>query len=208
MSGASLTREGLDALLAVLDADRQRAGERYEEIRRRLVKLFECRGVADPDEAADETMDRVARRLAEGEHIRAGEPAAYIHGVARNVLRERWRRQQERRDASAAAPEPYARPEEDAAELESRLQCLERCLAALTPESRRLVRAYYAQGSGWDSAARKELAASLGITSNALWVRAHRLRVRLERCVADCLDRPHARKPRGRPLTGEGAPEA
>jgi RNA polymerase sigma-70 factor, ECF subfamily len=208
MPGASLTREGLEALLALLDADRQRAGEKYEEIRRRLVKLFECRGLFRPEEAADETFDRVARRLAEGEHIRAGEPAAYFYGVARNVLRESWRRQQERPETHLAAPESYALPEDGPDDLESRLQCLERCLAALPPESRRLVTAYYAQGPGWNVTARRELSASLGISANALWVRAHRLRARLERCVADCLGRPHARKRRAGPLNGEGEGEA
>ena len=84
-----LTREGLEALLAFLDPDRDRAGEKYQQIRQRLVKMFECRGLTPPEEPADETMDRVARRLAEGEHVRAGEPMAYFHGVARNVLRER-----------------------------------------------------------------------------------------------------------------------
>jgi RNA polymerase sigma-70 factor (ECF subfamily) len=208
MPGASLTREGLDDLLAVLDADRQKAGEKYEEIRRRLVKLFECRGLLRPEEAADETFDRVARRLAEGERIRAGEPAAYFYGVARNVLREGWRRQQERPEADLAIPEPHARPEDGPDDLETRLQCLERCLATLAPEARRLVRAYYAQGPGWNAAARRELCASLGISANALWVRAHRLRARLERCVAECVGRPDARNHPGGSLNDEGGAEA
>ena len=41
-----MTPEEFEALLAQLDPDRERAGERYETIRRKLVRLFEWRGCA------------------------------------------------------------------------------------------------------------------------------------------------------------------
>jgi RNA polymerase sigma factor (sigma-70 family) len=214
VAGASLTREGLEALLAYLDSDRERAGEKYERIRRRLVKLFECRGVPLPEEAADETMDRVARRLAAGEQIHAAEPAAYFYGVARNVLRELWAQQRERRVGPELVPElaPATPPtdlERHSEDAESRAACLSKCLATLPLETRRLVMDYYQQGGGASKiAGRKELAAKLGISINTLWVRAHRARSRLERCVRECLDRKDASKPPSPPLHKEGEASA
>lgn len=186
MARALLTRESFETLLAFLDEDRNRAGEKYQEIRSRLVKLFECRGVASAEDAADETMDRVARRLAEGEQIRAANPAAYFHGVARNVLREHWAA----RDRLAAArplPDELAEPQQPDEEADRRLACLERCLAELPPETRSLIVAYYRRREGSKAEARVALAARLGVSPNALWIRAHRIRTRLEECVRKCL---------------------
>jgi len=94
-----LSQSAFDRLLAQLDPDAQRAGEKYQTVQRSLAKFFECRGCATPFELADETLNRVARRLEEGETIYAGEFASYAYGVARNVLREH-----------ARGPEPRSRP--------------------------------------------------------------------------------------------------
>ena len=61
-----LNAPAFQRLLARLDADPARAGERYEDLRRTLVRFFEWRGAPFPDDHADETFDRVARRLDEG----------------------------------------------------------------------------------------------------------------------------------------------
>lgn len=210
VAGASLTREGLEALLAYLDADRERAGEKYERIRQRLVKLFECRGILLPEDSADETMDRVARRLAAGEQIHAAEPAAYFYGVARNVLRELWAQQRERRPGPGLPPaEPATDPEDGPDDAESRAACLGKCLSTLPTETRRLVVEYYRQGGGARKiAGRKDLAVKMGISINTLWVRAHRARGRLERCVRECLDRQGASKRLPRPHQEEGEAQA
>src|SRR5581483_554976 len=50
----SLTQESFDGLLASLGNDHETAGRKYLEIRRNLVRLFEWRGCATPDEYADE----------------------------------------------------------------------------------------------------------------------------------------------------------
>ncbi len=183
----TLDRESFERLLALFGPDRARAGERYEAIRRALVKFFECKGGRFPEEMADETLDRVGRRLAEGETIRATDPAAYVHGVARNVLRGEWTLQQ--RAAARPAGDPLGVPpdEEDAARAERRLSCLDRCLQALPPETRRLVLLYYVDERRAKIEGRRALAESLGIGQNALRIRMHRLRARLESCVQACL---------------------
>ena len=85
----SLTREAFDGLLALLGPDRDHAAERYLEIRRNLVRLFEWRGCSTPDEYADEAINRCARKIAAGEQIR--DLPTYCIGVARMLLREMTR---------------------------------------------------------------------------------------------------------------------
>src|SRR5918912_468429 len=94
-----LTQEAFDRLLAWLDPDQARAGQKYEEIRRSLVKFFEFRGCLTPDEQADETIDRVARRISEGVEVLTDNQFLYFYGVALRVLQEYQRKQ-------AAQPQP------------------------------------------------------------------------------------------------------
>jgi DNA-directed RNA polymerase specialized sigma24 family protein len=178
-AGGALSAASLEAVLRLLDADRERAGLRYETIRRKLIRFFECRGCAHADELADETIDRVGGRLGEGEQVRNADAGAYFHGVARNVLRESWRPR--RTSAPGVAPSRVADGEETLAE--RRLRCLDACLAALPPDERQLILWYYQAGEQIHIEARKDLAGTLGIGMNALRIRAHRIRGRLEECV-------------------------
>lgn len=185
--GRGLTREGLDALLTHLGADREAAAARYEEIRRRLVRLFEWRGCDGAADLADETIDRVARRLAGGLTVQADDPYRYFCGVAHRihleVLRER-RRERRALERESWTPPP-APPDETA---EERLACLHRCLALLPPEQRTLVLDYHRVERGAEKiAARKRLAHQLDVPINALRIRVHRIRRGLEGCVDACL---------------------
>lgn len=181
----TLTAQGLSAVLALFASDPERAAAHYEALRGRLIRFFAWQGVLAAEDCADETIDRVARRLAEGEQIKASDPVRYVHGVAKNVLREHRARQVRDirhrglwpRDALNPAP---------AVETPSAV-CLERCLGELGAEERQLVLDYY-QGSGAERIAhRQEMADRLGLTVAALRVRMHRLRIRLEACVSGCL---------------------
>jgi DNA-directed RNA polymerase specialized sigma24 family protein len=180
-----------DRLLTLLHPDRDTAGQRYEDIRWGLRTFFTRRGVAFADEMADETMDRVGRRLAAGERIHSADPALYFYGVARNVLRESWTRGV--RSLSIGLPgyeprrlvvNPPPDPEEDVQA--RRLECLQRCLGVLPPDERRLALDYY-QASTRAGEARRSLAAALGVGVPTLRVRMHRLRDRLEHCTRGCL---------------------
>src|SRR5512147_2505802 len=82
----TLTQEAFDQLLAALGEDRERAGETYLEIRSNLVRFFEWRGCPLPEDHADETFNRVAKRILEGEEIL--NPMSYCLGVARMLLLE------------------------------------------------------------------------------------------------------------------------
>jgi hypothetical protein len=157
-------------VLALFDPDPARAAAHYEALRERLVRFFAWKSVRTPEECADETIDRVAQRLAGGEEIKAGEPARYFHGVARNVLREYWAREQREARHRALWPrEALVQPPEAPA-----AQCLHRCLEALAPETRRLALEYYDGTGGERIASRRAMAARLGVPIAALRVRMHR----------------------------------
>ena len=63
MNQWTLSAGAFEKLLAAFDPDRERAAERYEDARSRLVFFFESRGAFDGDGLADDTLNRVARKL-------------------------------------------------------------------------------------------------------------------------------------------------
>jgi DNA-directed RNA polymerase specialized sigma24 family protein len=190
----SLTARALDGLLSRLGHDRDAAAREYDSIRRKLVGFFARRDITVPETLADETIDRVARRLDEGENVE--HLHAYFYGVARRVMQESVRRRLRQERAAECAPLqatthwPGPEPLDPQEALSA---CLERCLERLPPESRWLIMTYYRCGA----ADRHALAASLGLTYSALKTQVHRLRVRLGTCVQRCLDPP----PRNRAAT-------
>jgi DNA-directed RNA polymerase specialized sigma24 family protein len=183
-------------MLAELHPDSERAGEQYEKIRQKLVKLFEWRGCAHPDECADETFNRVAQKICEGTTIWADDPYSYFHGVALNVLREYWRSaEQAAKSLEEVAqaqglpvdPEELLLRDMEQKEKERLLECLNQCLQNLPPESLYLITRYHQGEEAINKARRKELAQSLGIPLNALRIRAYRIRAAIEECVRNCL---------------------
>jgi YD repeat-containing protein len=81
-----------------------------------------------------------------------------------------------------------ARPEpgEVFAAREQHLDCLDCCLQKLPPDQRDLIVEYYRDGHGQRIEQRRAMAKRLGITMNALGIRACRIRSILEACVAAC----------------------
>ncbi|HEX8500673.1 MAG TPA: hypothetical protein VF659_08785 [Pyrinomonadaceae bacterium] len=175
-----VTQAAFDSLLSWLDPDRERAAAKYELIRRRLIKLFTCRGRHDAEELADETINRVTLKAAEVAPAYVGDPSLYFYGVAQKVLLESLRK---RPPQPPATPPPADEPEETEREFE----CLERCMQELTPDNRELVLDYYRNERRAKIDHRKELAARRGIAPNALRIRVHRLRATLQECVRGCL---------------------
>jgi DNA-directed RNA polymerase specialized sigma24 family protein len=188
-AGWQLSRLGFDRFLRALDADETVAAERYEHLRARLVRFFEWRGAPGPESQADETLNRVTRKLEQGEDIK--DAGAYCYGIARLVLLEALKR----RAKEEAAAREYHRlaPAGIDDELDLRVRCLRRCLDALPPAQRDLVRAYYRGSGGERIDARRRLADTLGIGLNALRIRAFRLSEKLQQCVTGCVQPAGAR---------------
>ena len=199
----SLTPEAFDRLLGRLGADAEAAAREYETIRGRLNNFFDWRGAVSPEALADETLDRVARRLDEGEtveHLRA-----YCYGVAKRVLLE-WEKQRAREQVALRDFRPGSANDELSSTVEGRVACLERCLRELPDDSRELIVGYY-QGAGRSHLeGRKLLADRLGITYATLKTRAHRIRARLEEALRGSLERGiGVTYGGGEPLSNEGA---
>jgi DNA-directed RNA polymerase specialized sigma24 family protein len=181
----TLTQEAFDRLLDSLDPDREAAGGRYLEIRRNLVRLFEWRGCSTPDEYADETINRCARKIGEGEEIR--DVATYCIGIARMVLREMIRDQARQARPLEEVPEPRAVQTEPDSDPDGRMECLRRCVGQLSPDTRKLILHYYQGDKGDKIKNRKSLTALLGIPASTLRMRALRVRERLQTCAENCI---------------------
>src|SRR5215510_2690189 len=137
----SLTQEAFNGLLGSLAPDRDVAAERYLEIRKNLVRLFEWRGCSTPEEYADEAINRCAKKIAEREEIR--DVATYCVGIARMLLLEMSRERTKEARSLDRTPEPYTPPTEPGSDPERGVECLSRCLAELSPENRDLILNYY-----------------------------------------------------------------
>jgi len=181
----TLTQEAFDGLLATLAPDRNSAAERYLDIRRNLVRLFQWRGCPMPDDYADETINRCAKKIGEGEEIR--DVASYSIGVARLLVREMGRERAREALPLDAAPEPRVLPPETKEGQEARLECLSRCLSQLPPGNRHLILSYYQGDKGDKIKNRKGLTRLFGIPSNTLRMRTLRVREGLQLCVENCL---------------------
>jgi hypothetical protein len=81
-----LTQDAFDKLLVALGGNRESGSEKYLEIRSNLTRFFEWRGCSFPEDHADETINRIAKKVAEGEQIL--NPSGYAMGVARLLLLE------------------------------------------------------------------------------------------------------------------------
>lgn len=187
----TLTEEAFEGLLVCLDSNRDQAGKIYESVRRKLIEFFEARGSHSPEDHSDETINRVARRIAEGENIR--EPARYVYGVARLVWMETLRLREKEPIAIELAPPAVAINHEETENLvqdrERRLDCFEVCLHHLPPANRVLIVEYYKEEKGRKIEQRQQQAELLNMSLNALRLRACRIRGDLEQCINSCLQR-------------------
>jgi DNA-directed RNA polymerase specialized sigma24 family protein len=183
----ALTQDAFDKLLVVFGGgDRESGSEKYLEIRGNLTRFFEWRGCSFPEDHADETINRVAKKVAEGEEIL--NPAGYAMGVARLLLLEVLKGRQREQSALTEigkSSEVYE-AEDDG---EGRLACLRNCLQTLSPDNRDLILQYYQGEKSEKIQNRKKLMERLGIPVNTLRMRALRVRERLQGCVEECVSR-------------------
>ena len=179
-----LSSTGFNRLLQRLGPDADEAATQYERLRATLEKFFDWHGAWPPEECADETLDRLTRKL-ESE-IEIVDVRSYALGVARLVLLE-WQRRPATL-SSADRPEiadlsaQVALEDED----EPLRTCFDRCLAALPADSRTMVLEYDVAERRAKIDNRRRLAQMFGVSESALRNRVQRVRDRLERCVHSC----------------------
>jgi DNA-directed RNA polymerase specialized sigma24 family protein len=190
----TLNPRAFQRLLIWLDEGANSDGQKYLEMRRRLAAYFDRKNCPMPDELADETLNRVARRLEEEGAIEGDTPASYCYIVARFVFMEHLREMQ--KDSTLTnhlRQQPHAdhliasEVDNEQKIKEQRLSCLEQCLNRLESVSREIIARYYVGKARVKIEHRRALAEELGITMNALSIRACRIRDKLEACVRECV---------------------
>ena len=176
---------GFRGLLARLDPDPVKAWEAHEDLRKKLIAYFEHNHFPDPDELAEEALDRIAKRpdVQSLQNI-----VEFAFGVARNLRKESLRK------ASQRAEVPDMELIEDTSRgngsLEDavinrlsearKLQCFQKSMQNLSAEERAMVRRYYPAENGDLEAQRLNLAADLGISVGTLRTRMARIKERLQ----------------------------
>jgi DNA-directed RNA polymerase specialized sigma24 family protein len=177
------------------NGDQDSGGQKYEEMRQKLISYFDRRNCRSPEDLADKTLNRVAQKLNEKRSITNVTPAQFCFIKAREVLHEYWRSPEQKEiameDMLNEAPDQHTflapNPKSEQEDQEKRMDCLERCLQNLKRQDHDLIIKYYYGEERVKIANRQKLAKDLGISSKTLVVRALRIRKRLEDCVRKCV---------------------
>jgi hypothetical protein len=176
-----------------LDEGANSNGQRYLEVRRRLELYFDRKNCVEPAELADETLNRVGKKLKESGAVTEVRPLQYCYIAAKLVFLE---------TLSGEKRSPFHRPlngsnpSNNSGQVGTGLQTdsapenngkiagrLEECLKNLPNVDRELFVDYY-RGKPLEKAGnRAALATRLGLTANALSIRACRVRQKLETCI-------------------------
>jgi DNA-directed RNA polymerase specialized sigma24 family protein len=173
--------EAFEKMLLWLDKDRDIAGQKYEAMRLRLIKIFDYRQSLNSEELADLTFDRVLKKFEEDAVPIDAVPAAYFCRVADFIHRESFKK-----------PVPVELPEDIAIETEDEsfdpyFECLKKCLKKLSAEKHKLVIGYYEEEKRAKIDFRQQLAQSIGIPLKKLHSRIFRIRTSLQQCVLNCV---------------------
>ena len=179
---SSITQESFKMLLGWLGTNDESAGEKYEKIRQRLIRIFVGRGCTEAELLADRTIDRVIAKVPQISSSYVGEPAAYFYGVAHKIHLE-WLRHQKRERETPFVDMGAEAGQEEGVEY----TCLESCLEKLPADAREMILEYYCDEKRAKIERRKRMAEKLGISIGALQIKASRVRTRLSGCVNDCV---------------------
>ena len=189
MSNWVPTREAWDKFLLLLDVDIEVAAEKYEAIRRRLILYFECRKRLEAENLADETITRVIKKNDEGVHI--DDVMRYCYGVARIVLLEdfvKTRRHDLVQKELLRHSKPFL-PRDDADDGHILMLTFDECMESLSQENRHFILSYYDDAGRAKIDKRKSLTEKLGVSRNAVTLRAYQIRKKLEKCIKSHLKR-------------------
>ena len=166
--------------------DPEEAGRRYLRLHQKLEGYLRTRGVADTAAAADETLDRAAKRIADGAEV--PNINNFCLGIARFIIMEGWRVNTRESNAFLEFLEQH---EHATADQIDRLSFMKSCFEQLPLYERNLLNSYCAAPRGQARAQhRRELAERLELSVSALRIRVTRLRQGLDDCLKE-LSRNH-----------------
>ncbi|HMS42466.1 MAG TPA: hypothetical protein PKE69_19705 [Pyrinomonadaceae bacterium] len=177
-------------LLEWFDEGADSDGQKYLEMRGRLISYFDRKNCLLPEELADETLNRVARRLEEAGKIESETPAKFCYITARFVFLESLRgKEKQNVPIDETVHQKAAAETDEKEEKEKMLVCLENCTGKLDAANREIILGYYVGEERTKIENRRAIAARLEISVNALSIRACRIRDKLETCVKKCAEK-------------------
>ena len=179
-----MSQNNFDRLLEWLGPDREKAAEKYEGIRLRLIRSYMCGGCGDDAEnLADKTIDRVIRKLEKGEvpEPYIGEKAHYFLGCAAYIRQEHFR------ERSRELPQKMMTMDDEDAEAKD--SCLEECLTAIDADDSWLAVEYYRFEKAAKKEHRRTLAKEFSLSLAGLRTRVFRIRELLKPCLEECFAR-------------------
>lgn len=166
----------------------------FDITRKKLITFLARKGclASAVDELADEAITRWGEGVSE-----KGKPGdlAFLFAIAKNVYLEYLRKSKRfvPLDDLPNGQGPAVNPPDDFDQTSSdhRLECLQQCLQEMKPQDQELILGYYRGGGkeGDLKRARAQLAEKLGISTEALTLRAMRLRIKIDPCLKDCVSK-------------------
>jgi hypothetical protein len=174
MTTGGSTETDFDKLMRWLDTDRDKAGEKYERIRQRLIRVLSSRGCYEAEDVADRTIKVVTSKIDGLIENYVGDPALYFYAVAKKLYLEWLKRK------SPPNPPP---PEPTPAEVEQLASYLDDCMDQLLPAERDLALRYHEFERQEKIRNRKKLAEESQLSRNALRIKVCHIHARLRECL-------------------------
>lgn len=179
---SEVNQNNFETLLSWLAPDREIAGQKYEAIRTRLIKIFYARGCCQAEEMADKTIEIVTSKVHSLCQSYEGDPALYFYAVAKKVFLDF-----SRQPKVAELPDTLIEKATESEKIEADYECLEKCLQHLTLDQHEFIINYYQNDKQAKLEQRKKMEQDLIISNQLLRIRAFRIRKRLQKCVLRCL---------------------
>lgn len=181
-----ISQEDLNGLLGWFSPEADESARKYEEIRRGLIRYFYFRGAADPEDLADETINRVAVKLPKLKPDDQFKTAAYFYSFAAKIHLEACR-ERKRFFSDYQEIESLTDEWDDASDQrDDGVGCMEKCLGAKSAEDRQLLLKYYGFEKTERTERRRKLAQAQQTSIEGLQTRISRLRKALRECLKKC----------------------
>lgn len=181
----TLSKSDFETFLQTLDSNRDKAGEKYLELRAGLESFFEWRDCENVEELTDIVFDRLAKKIIEGEKIE--NIKAYSVSIAKFVVMEYKRKSLRNVELDESFAKSNLEKDFEANDLKKKkLECLRKCLIKLPEKKRKMLIEYYNTEEFTMIAKRKELAEKLQLNLNSLRIQVSRMKSVLEKCTKEC----------------------
>ncbi len=167
-------------LLKTFSSDEETATDAYLKLRNLLVKFLQIKGDDEPEESADETLDRVAAKI--GANVLIEDLTKYSFGVARLVFLENLRKSANRKKAFENFQAEYERLE--ITEESDDFKPFRECFESLPDTDKNILRDYFEDLPNAElNEKRLKLADLQSLSLNGLRLKIFRLRKHLDDCV-------------------------